>query len=282
MIDRYRAKIDKSSSMIYKRRYKIEHGKCRNTTIQTPIQTRVSRPPKIESIIPFFGGMSSAPFHSGNLGPGHIDIRLRYLSRTIDSVSFASKTFVFVCSDEDKSEVMKLNKEIELIKVSSVPLYLPATSLEYIQRHHDGAPYYYYTESDQVVHFKNLNELLLTCNDNNYVAPHRWEEIRNEQINDPFMEFNGKQYFVNNVSPHNVWGKPPLYEQVGKFVKCNDAGKAYAGAYLCSAFLLLKTKFSRANYLPLEHSSGFDLYNTARALKTLSFSDFFVEHLWFR
>lgn len=261
MVDQFRNKLNK----IYRRTPQKN---------KLHIEPRIA-PSKIEAIIPFFGGVSIDQFHGGNLGPGHTDIRLRYLSRTIDSVTFVNNVYVFVRSDEDQDAVMKLNKKIVLIKVTSMPLYLPATALEYIQKnHHNGVQYYYYTESDQVVHFKNLSWLLSVCDDNNYIAPHRWEEIRDGKIYDPIMRFKDKNFFVNNTSPFHEWGKPPLYEQVGEFVKCNDAGKAYAGAYLCSSSLLLKIKFSRSGYLSLEHSSGFDVFNTARALKTFSFDVF--------
>lgn len=221
--------------------------------------------PSVLSILPFFGGKD----------PVALEQRLDYLARSVLSVrqNFGSSILVGVCDRADEELVKRLDCQTCLLP--SISMLLPAALVAMVQRAALPFEYLYYSEGDQIVHFNPSIDLFALLDHESYVAPHRFEKLYHEWGADRgvVLEYNGDRY----VAVNNQLDKTPVRS---KFYNCSEPFSAFGGAYLCSKDLFSKIEPTFTTLLPIEHASGFDIFDVARfKLKSVDFFDFFVEHL---
>lgn len=227
--------------------------------------------------IPFFGGTSKAAYSDSHR-------RVNYLIQTVFSVKLCSKEIehvivVHVASEQDRLMVDSLQLPISYIVVHDIdPVYLAASSLRSLQNNNQSInddDIIFHTEADQVVqidyqsHFSNLTN-------NNYLSPHRLEEVPSTRIEKlsnkvQFTIIDGKYYsFPNGVSRITT---------TDRYYTPSNRIEAFGGAFMSRYSALQKVVFSNSVDLPVEHASGFNMFETLQCLKTTDWRDFYMNHL---
>jgi hypothetical protein len=223
----------------------------------------------ILGIVPFFGGISVAA-HS------YQDTRLDYFRQCIDSLRGVCDPIVVpVCVPADLEAVKSVDPKLEAKLIRCHPHFLPYTALCLIQK--GPVPeHVLVTEADQVYFWDSLPKLLEVIDANRYFSPHRAERVyettglgRGEEIT-----INGSTHVVIN----NCAGMTPENDF---YHVCKDKGQAFGGGFLCSGDLFKRVRFRHSDWLPIEHSTAFDIFETPGAvgLKTANFRDFYCNHL---
>ncbi len=233
---------------------------------------------KILALIPFFGGESSAA-HSPR------DSRLAYLRETVISIeAFAERIVVGVCTAQDANDVGDIASTVRL---ECNPIHLPAYFLARMQQA-SVEPFIFYSEADQRVYISRRSEIFglldrSTC----YISPHRFyqlaavpEEVLSYHTpGAPALDLVNNQRTPMFRSHQEI--DPTGLPQVGCCYTPPTKELAFGGAWMCAREVFKQLVFQRAARLPIEHSSGFDLFNHPGmvALKTVNPFDLFVIHL---
>jgi hypothetical protein len=233
--------------------------------------------------IPYFGGSSSAAYSDKNN-------RLNYLFQTIaglkTNISFLYKEdlniTLHVANSDDEKLLNKMFPEFKTINHSvNNPIFLASNCVDFIKNQYEDNDIILYTEADQVFCFENLENILKVLNDNNYIAPHRIEEIPSvnprchHPNNNEFLNINDRLYQVQNRSVFNG----DIFEENKDFYKPCSWDLAFGGSFLIKGSALKKINISYSSNFPVEHASGIDAYNNLLCLKTNNFLNFYCTHL---
>ena len=267
---------------------------------------------RIIGIIPFFGGLTS--------DKDTTDRNVGWLSLTHTSMlKYCSDILIYVCRKADENLAKTVTDISNIRVVECEPLFLPATACRHTQEIVKNYDLVLYTEADHIFHINDIDFLTTTIENNMsaYIAPHRcvrlsgtevfgeWERFGHHVsgtsrylfLRERFL-YNDAEYIVDN-KPHALIWNDEVFAQVhdnklyqyGFFMNSavfNDVfyvntidGCAYGAAYLCHASLFSRVNFIDAEQFPLEHASGFDIFNMpdSIALKTLNNQMFWVDHL---
>jgi hypothetical protein len=203
------------------------------------------------ALIPYFGGTSTAT-HS------RTDTRRSYLDQTIGSLD-GFDVIVGVCRQEDVDGVL----------VEAKPEWLPAVFFKWAQENVD-ADLVYVTEAD---HILTLDPTLLAVpDDQNYLVPHRLNEIG------PEGQGRGthQEIFLNGVEYQAPNGLP---EGEDEFYRPSSLVPCFGGAFLATLALFRRINFRLNDGSPVECATGFDVYQVGECLKTTAVERFWVEHL---
>ncbi len=195
----------------------------------------------IKALIPYFDGVSSATHSSTST-------RLEYLNRTIDSIQALGW-------DVHVGTVEQLGCD---------PVHLPAALLNWAQENLEG-DFFYVTEADQVVKFEK--SFLKYVKGNDYLVPHRLEET-------PRLVLGG--FFHDSRNFASINGLPRDGFAPYRVTKEREG---FAGAFLCSEYLFRKVDFVFSEDLPVEHSTGLDIFAVGKCFRTGDVRDFWVDHL---
>lgn len=244
---------------------------------------------KILTIIPYFGGVSNAPRQT------ELNNVLKYFKLCYGSVEkFSHNIIVSVSNVEDYETVSSLGLDIEILKFYDIdPIFNPANMNRAVQQMNIEEDYIFFTESDQIIYYKNLDLLLDTIDKdkNIYIVPQRFEQIPANRVQDRkdrfgvsdnrFITWRGLLWQDNN--PYVVANDPAgdEVEYDNTFYRNFQEGPAYGAAFLCHKDLFMKATFHDSFYQPTETSAGHDLLNIPESicLKTTDYFDFFVDHL---
>lgn len=224
------------------------------------------------SIIPYFGGDSTAA-HSLK------ETRLEYLFKTYDSlINISDKIIISVCIPEDLEIVKTFNFNCEIYNMQGAdPIFLPFFTVAHLQNKIEYE-YIYYTEADQILYVKDKDKIFNQLDKNVYIVPQRLEKIYNGvgANRGENVRFKDSTYAVINKT-----GNSRPYEQAPEFYVNVTKEDAFGGCFLCHRDLFNRVQFNMSNSLPIEHTSGFDMFNTpgALCLKTNNIYDFFTDHL---
>jgi hypothetical protein len=246
---------------------------------------------KILTIIPYFGGISAAPRQT------ELNNVEKYFKLCYESVlPFSSNIVVSVANDADFETVKNFGYELDIYKFTNIdPIFNPANlnrAAQQIELDHD---FVYFTESDQIVYYRDLNYLLDTIEENKnlYIVPQRLEQIPAGKIEDRimrfgtkkdrFVEFNGVLRKDNNpyVIANDPVGDEVEYNNDDMFYQNFNESSAYGAAFLCHKELFQRVKFHDSFYQPTETSAGHDILNTAGAICLKSYNpwEFNTDHL---
>ncbi len=214
-------------------------------------QKRLTPKGSVKALIPYFDGISSATHSSTST-------RLEYLNRTIDSIQALG--WEVIVGNIDRPFI----GDFETVTIDCDPIFLPAELLKYAQEH-VSADYFYVSEADQVVTFNK--DFLRNIQKSNYLVPHRLEET-------PKLVLGGFFHDSRNFAAMN--GLP-----TGGFApyRAKTEREGFAGAFLCSEYLFRKVDFTFSEDLPVEHSTGLDIFAAGKCFKTGDVRDFWVDHL---
>lgn len=215
---------------------------------------------KIISIVPYFSGYDKS---LAKREPATTENRLEQLQLTIKNLKrYIEDIYVFTCSEYDNKKIEQFNKNeyFETFNIDCNPIFLPYESATFAKK--INFDIVYYTEADQILHSMIWDEIISTCNENNFLIPKRFIQHNNNEIK--------KQNKLNLGKKYN-----------SKFLIEKDKFRAFGGAWLCSREFYEKIKFSRTQYMPIEHTSCFDLFSVqnSNALVAINSFDFWVDHL---
>lgn len=214
------------------------------------------------ALIPVFFGESTA-------ANSPKEVRLGYLHKTIDSLENEFAIVIGVCSDDEAAIIKDLSYTV--ITLNCDPRYLPLHFCNYAKENFK-CDNILLTEADHVFHgdFDLLDNVI---NNNQYVVPHRIEELYKGSGSNrgKIVIYNSKTYCCPNSGQNND-SEPGYYLP-------NNAVEGFGGAFYCSKDLFNKVNFSMQAKCPIEHTTGFDIYATGTCLKTNNILEFFVEHL---
>jgi hypothetical protein len=228
--------------------------------------------------IPFFGGTSKAAYSDSHR-------RVNYLIQTVFSVKLCSKetehvVVVHVASEQDRLLVNSLQLPISYVVVHDIdPVYLAASSLRSLQNNSSSInenDIIFHTEADQVIQ-PNYQSHIDSLASDNYLSPHRIEEVPSTRINKlsgnsvPSIILDGRYYLLPN-GVHQITTTDRYYTPQNRI-------DAFGGAFMTRYSALQKVVFVNSIELPVEHASGFNMYNTLQCLKTTNWQDFYVDHL---
>lgn len=230
---------------------------------------------RVEAIIPFFGGTSSAT-HSKT------DTRLDYLARTIASLDALGWRHVVFQSTRDKVDVPGSTR------LDIDPIWLPYAACVDAQlgQHFWKSPFcytehVYVTEADQVVHLADEG-VFDFCTDTQYVAPWRLDlagpdgETENQGEDAATYILDGVTYGISNgVSNLQAASK----DDPQGVIPVRSAQGSFSGAFLCSVDYFRAIRFRRMRNLPVEHATGLDAKSAGECVKTVSVPRFYVDHL---
>jgi hypothetical protein len=233
--------------------------------------------------IPYFGGSSSAAYSDKNN-------RLNYLFQTIAGLK-TNIDFLYeedlnitlhVANLDDEKLLIRMFPEFKIINHSITnPIFLASNCVNFIKNKYEDDDIILYTEADQVFHFENLESILKTLNNKNYIAPHRIEEIPSinprchHPNNNEFLNINDRLYQVQNRTSFNG----NICEENKDFYKPCSWDLAFGGSFLIKGSALKKVNISFSSHFPVEHASGIDAYNSLTCLKTNNFLSFYCVHL---
>lgn len=213
---------------------------------------------KIITVIPYFGGASIDADKLHNRKRDSASVRFNHLKKVIlNQSTFNTEIFVVVCSEQDMKSLSEFS--VKTILVQSEPKFLPATAMNEIKKIKFDA--IYYTESDQILHSTSWDELLSLCDDSTFIIPRR---------------------FIQKNSSLEAQNKEPEGEMYkSKYLIDKNQFRIFGGAWLCSRVFFEKIEFLKHEYMPIEHTSCFDLFSVpnSKGIVTKNPFDFWVNHL---
>lgn len=228
--------------------------------------------------IPFFGGTSKAAYSDSHR-------RVNYLIQTVFSVKLCSKetehvVVVHVASEQDRLLVDSLQLPISYVVVHDIdPVYLAASSLRSLQNNSSSInenDIIFHTEADQVIQ-PNYQSHIDNLTSDNYISPHRIEEIPSTRINK--LSNNKVQYTILDGCYYSFFNGVPQITTNERYYRPSNKIEAFGGAFITRYSALQKVVFVNSVECPVEHASGFNMYNTLQCLKTTDWKDFYVDHL---
>lgn len=225
--------------------------------------------------------------YTAGISMGDVNRRLGYLCNTITNILIVCrqkdipyKIQVHTCFIQDSEDVKFIFKDgVNIIQHQDIqPRQLTAKSLIYTQNQPiELTDYIFHTEADQVINGKFIN-ILSILDENNYLAPHRLEEIpyikklRGGSISHTFLD--GRLYLRPNYGPGCDTNRIS-----DNFYIPATGGIAFGGAHLSKFSAFKKVIFSDGLDVIIECGSGFDMFNCLRCLKTVNYEDFYLIHL---
>lgn len=236
---------------------------------------------RVRAIIPYFDGN----FPDGRERPR----RLEYLKRCVGGLTgFANEVVIGVQNDPDAVSVRRQHPEVTVHFVQEPePLFLPAQLCRDLASQPWPEELVYYTESDQILHVGDIDLGRIVLEDAGvYVAPQRLTRVPERLAHLPAL-IGSDMHMASIVRHRGIdyglenFGTDDASDYGDGLYATTDRRAAYGAAFLGSAALFRKVKFSKAPSLPTEHTGGFDLLATegVRALKTRDVFEFYVEHL---
>jgi hypothetical protein len=217
-------------------------------------------------VVPYFGGDSTAA-HSARKN------RLGYLEETLKNHrKIFSQIVVTVCNDTDEKEANSVGGSV--LRVGGDPLFLPVDSMEAVAAMDFDT--IYYTEADQKLYCDDVESILrvMVEDKNVFVIPRRMFA----SVMDPvLMPGHPKRLTLQAHSRDPV--DCEMYND--KFYVETDEFRGFGGAWWCSRAFFEKIKFKRSRHMPIEHTSGFDLFAVegSKPLMTIDSFEFWVDHL---
>eukprot|EP01062_Namystynia_karyoxenos_P015198 TRINITY_DN15521_c0_g2_i1.p1 TRINITY_DN15521_c0_g2~~TRINITY_DN15521_c0_g2_i1.p1 ORF type:complete len:499 (+),score=73.88 TRINITY_DN15521_c0_g2_i1:97-1593(+) len=218
--------------------------------VSPPPESRTRRALRTVAIMPWWGGKgASTVLHQvGSVSHGFTQtaVRLDYLRASACSTSawFAGRTVIGVCGEQDRQRVLGALARPPAIRVMEVKdfgcsmgMELFGALMQHAKTHlaQWGASYVYYTEADQILYMRSVEQLYDSLSSRTYLAPVRLEERplafptprglykynRTRPSGEPFHHFvDGRLLHANNVclglpgarsvpQPRPRWTPPP-------------------------------------------------------------------------
>lgn len=225
-----------------------------------------------------------------------------FLRLTVESlVDKVDKVLLFYAFDEDLDYTRSVANKVEYVKLNKPLSHTNLTCLSSVQLREiaieRGYEYVYLTDSDQVLHTKNIQRWLPYLDEFVSLHPHRLDQVaiaddREVDINnrivrfntpkDSIIEFDSVMKFGDNPYVFsNTMSDQKLTPYKKHFYICDTIHEAYGSAYLATTKNLLGCDFNAHDGAEMEHGNGRALFHRpdAKALKTMKRKDFFVEHL---
>ncbi len=221
----------------------------------------------IQSVLPFFGGTSSAT-HSQE------ETRVSYLEQTVTSLldlGFETKVF-----QAKKDRVSILHLPVDVICLDVDPIWLPYAAATFEQET-GRSDLVYVTEADQVLHVHD-EQVFEIPNNKQYLTPWRLDLVgpngECEIEGSPQYAIDGKTYSITNGAHHI-----PLEGDQWSTVKIHGNQSAFSGAFLATREFFQWINFRKMRMLPVEHATGFDANATGTCVRTAWVDRCWIEHL---
>lgn len=229
---------------------------------------------RIDAIIPFFAGTSSAT-HSTE------DTRLDYLRQTLDSLAaYDIRATVFV-TKRDRA-LTQIELPVKPIVLDIEAEWLPwATCVRAQERLYDTRPdLIYVTEADQILWVADTDVFSIP-NDSRYLAPWRLDLIGPNgecelQGAAEYVTRTGKKYSITNGAHKAALHKGDTHWGL---VEQHAQQQAFSGAYFATPEFFSRITFRKRRVLPVEHATGFDAKSTGLCVKTADIERCWVDHL---